>query len=76
MEGKLELGLGRFEWSGRETLFGWGAKKEESEEIERASSWWKICTRSININMYISPNHFAVHLKLTQYGKSTILHIF
>ena len=34
MEGKLELGLGRFEWSGRETLFGWGAKKEESEETE------------------------------------------
>lgn len=61
LEGKLELGLGRFGWSGREKLFGWGAKKGRiRRERERASNWWKICTRSINI--YISPNYFAVYL--------------
>ena len=26
--------------------------------------------------MYIKWNHFAVHLKLTQYCKSTIVHFF
>ena len=35
LEGKLELDLGGLGWSGREKLFGWGAKKEEPEESER-----------------------------------------
>ena len=38
LEGKLELDLGGFGWSGREKLFGWGAKKEEPEEREHPAS--------------------------------------